>query len=123
MPGGRKCTRCSTYDLPILDQFTVSDAAIRSALDDLQVHKACGPDNISARIIKECADQLVTPLSIIFKLSVEQGVFPNKWSEANVVPISKKDRKAPFQLPCGIAAAIIRESPRKGHIQQSATAR
>ena len=115
-----------TYDLPILDQFTVSATAIRSALDDLQVHKACGPDNISARIIKECADQLVTPLSITFRLSVEQGVFPSKWSEANIVPIFKKGFKklhSKFELPSGLSAATSRESSRTGSVQQSAATR
>ena len=86
----------TAHDLPILDKFTVSEAAIRSALHDLQVHKACGPDNISARIIKECSEQLVTPLSILFDLSVSQGVFPSRWAEANIVPIFKKgSRKSP----------------------------
>ena len=35
----------------------------------------------------------MTPLSILFKLSVQQGVFPSKWAEANIVPIFKKGSK------------------------------
>ena len=46
----------TVHDLPTLDKFTVSETAIRSALHNLQVHKACGPDNVSARIIKECSE-------------------------------------------------------------------
>ena len=84
------------YDLPILDKLTVSETAIRSALRDLQVHKACGPDNVSARIIKECSEQLVRPLFILFNMSVSQGIFPTRWAEANIVPIFKKgSRKSP----------------------------
>ena len=81
------------HDLPTLDKFTVSETAIRSALHNLQVHKACGPDNVSARIIKECSEQLVKPLFILFNMSVSQGIFPTRWAEANIVPIFKKGSK------------------------------
>ena len=81
------------YDIPHLDRFVITEASVRGALRDLQTHKACGPDNISARIIKECSDQLVVPLSLLFNKSVCQGVFPSRWAEANVVPIHKKGPK------------------------------
>ena len=36
------------------------------------------------------------PLSIICNLSVKQGAFPNRWKDANVVPVLKKSvRKLP----------------------------
>ena len=78
------------YDLPIINTLTISETAIRSALHNLQVHKACGPDNLSARIIKECSEQLVVPLTKLFNMSVSQGTFPSRWAEANIVPVYKK---------------------------------
>ena len=57
--------------------------------DQLKNHKACGPDSISARIIKECANQLQVPLTIMLR-SVAEGAFPSRWAEANVVPIHEK---------------------------------
>ena len=78
------------YDLPILDKVDVSEDRVRSILNDLNVHKACGPDNVSARVIWECREELARPLTILFTKSLERGVFPGRWAEANIVPIHKK---------------------------------
>ena len=85
------------YDLPIINTLTISGTAIRSVLHNLQVHKACGPDNLSARNIKGCYDeQLLVPLTKLFNMSVSQGIFPSRWAEANIVPVYKKgSRKLP----------------------------
>ena len=78
------------YDVSPLTRFTVPEGSVRTALASLQAHKACGPDGISAKIIKECSEQLVSPLVILFNMSIEQGKFPSKWAEENIVPIHKK---------------------------------
>ena len=57
-------------------------------------HKACGPDDISARIIHECAHELTVPIAKLCRLSLEQGVCPEKWKRANVIPIFKKGAKS-----------------------------
>ena len=54
------------------------------------VNKACGPDGISARIIRECCDELAVPLAKLCSLSFAQGIFPTRWKQANIVPIFKK---------------------------------
>ena len=60
------------------------------------MNKACGPDNVSARIIVECAEELVTPLTKICNASIRSGVFPDRWKQANIIPIFKKgDKKVP----------------------------
>ena len=70
---------------------------MRHLLQQLVVSKACGPDGLSARILRECADELATPLCKIFQMSLKHGVFPEKWAEANIVPIFKKgSRKDPL---------------------------
>ena len=81
------------YELPPLNNFVVSEGDVRRALAALQAHKACGPDNISARIIKECSEQLLTPLAVLFNMSVQRGAFPSRWAEANIVPVHKKGSK------------------------------
>ena len=60
------------------------------SLHELVVGKACGPDGLSARILRECADELAVPLCKIFRMSLSKGIFPEQWAEANIVPIHKK---------------------------------
>ena len=79
-----------------LTDFTVSVEAVRDLLQQLVVSKACGPDGLSARILRECADELALPLSKLYRMSLRHNIFPEQWAEANIVPIFKKgSRKDP----------------------------
>ena len=40
-----------------------------------------------------CDDSLVSPLKLIFEGCLRQGVFPEVWKGANVVPVQKRDSK------------------------------
>ena len=66
---------------------------MRDALAMVSPKKACGTDNISARIIIECADELVVPLTKMCNHSVRSGVFPERWRQANIILLYKKGDK------------------------------
>ena len=75
-------------------------------LKSSNVNKACGPDGICGRILKNCAGSLAYPLSLIYKLSYNTGIIPQEWKMANVVPVFKKGSKhlvenyRPISLTC-----------------------
>ncbi|KAK4814215.1 hypothetical protein QYF61_012554 [Mycteria americana] len=52
-----------------------------------------GPDEIHPRVLKELADVLTKPLSIIYQQSWLTGEIPVDWRLANVTPIFKKGLK------------------------------
>ncbi|KAK4826398.1 hypothetical protein QYF61_008685 [Mycteria americana] len=52
-----------------------------------------GPDGIHPRVLRELAEELAKPLSIIYQQSWLTGVVPDDWRLANVMPIYKKGRK------------------------------
>ncbi|KAK4823319.1 hypothetical protein QYF61_000921 [Mycteria americana] len=62
-------------------------------LHHLDTHKSMGPDEIHPRVLKEPADVLTKPLSIIYQQSWLTGEVPADWRLANVTPIFKKGRK------------------------------
>ena len=59
----------------------------------LNVNKAYGPDGLSPRFIKMSGQSLVKPLTKIFNMSLENGIFPSNWKKANVLPLHKKSSK------------------------------
>ncbi|CAG9106505.1 unnamed protein product [Plutella xylostella] len=59
----------------------------------LKTSSAPGLDGFNTRLIKEISQSVVTPLSRIFNLSIETGVFPTCWKLAAVVPIHKGGNK------------------------------
>ncbi|KAK4819943.1 hypothetical protein QYF61_015843 [Mycteria americana] len=73
---------------PIIQEEMVSDL-----LQHLDTHKSMGPDEIHPRVLKELADGLTKPLSIIYQQSWLTGEVPADWRLANVTPIFKKGRK------------------------------
>ena len=45
-------------------------------------------------MIKICNESITISLKIIFDVSLKNGVFPEIWKRANVVPAHKKDNKS-----------------------------
>ena len=81
------------YPLDVLSEFAISEETVRNILLSISPYKACGPDGISARVIRECYEQLAVPVTIICRLSLEQGTVPRSWKRANIIPIFKKGSK------------------------------
>ena len=53
----------------------------------------CGFDNIPARLLKDAADYIASPLSYVFNMSLSKGVFPDAMKIAKVTPVYKKGAK------------------------------
>ncbi|NWT84206.1 PO22 protein, partial [Lanius ludovicianus] len=71
----------------------IQEEAVRQLLSCLDVHKSMGPDGIHPRVTSELADELVKPLSIIYRQSWLTGDVSDDWKLVNVMPIHKKGRK------------------------------
>ena len=76
-----------------MEDITITRNGIVKLLKDLNPHKASGPDGIGARILKECAEQVVDGLVLLFNASLNQGKIPNEWKHAIVTPLYKGGNK------------------------------
>ncbi|KFW78873.1 hypothetical protein N305_03995, partial [Manacus vitellinus] len=72
----------------VIQEETVSDL-----LSHLDPHKSMGPEGIHPRVMRELAEELTKPLSIIYQQSWLTGEVPDDWKLANVTPIHKKGQK------------------------------
>lgn len=52
-----------------------------------------GPDGIPPIVLKNCRSILAFPLSYIFQLSINSGIFPDIWKSAFIKPVFKKGDK------------------------------
>ena len=75
---------------PTMPDITITSQGIENLLNDLKIHKASGPDVISATILKETSDIIAPILQAIFQISPDTGRVPADWSTAFVAPIFKK---------------------------------
>jgi hypothetical protein len=120
-------TRENTASVPELDarengsiltnvQFTVR--AIKKKIHELKPESVPGLDGIAPQLLKELTDEISPALASIFTKSLEEGVIPADWKEANVTPIFKKGAKSapgnyrPVSLTsvaCKLMESIIRD--------------
>jgi hypothetical protein len=73
------------YELPSNCHFTLDD--VQLALNSLKNTNSNSPDGISARLLFNCQDSIVYPLYLLFRLSLDEGIFPAAWKTCFVTPV------------------------------------
>ena len=95
-----------TSPFTAMGEITVDPNGVIKLLNNLNIHKAPGPDGLSARVLKECSSEIAPVLTYIFNESLAQGAVPDDWRQANVAPVFKKGEKydaanyRPVSLTC-----------------------
>ena len=97
-------TREDTSSLPVpetkfngskgerLGQLVVTPEVVASKINNMKENKSTGVDGISPKILQETVQQIITPLShdIVFNMSLQEGIAPLNWKEANMMSLLKK---------------------------------
>ena len=73
-----------------LGQLVVTPEVVASNINNMKENKSPGVDGISPKILKEIVEQISTPLAHLFNMSLQEGIVPLKWKEANIIPLFKK---------------------------------
>ena len=95
-----------------LMDILITPQAVAEKLKELDINKAQGPDKIPPRVLKELSQQLSVPLSILFNKSIELGILPLEWKQAEVVGIFKKGTRSdpgnyrPVSLTCVLCKVL-----------------
>ena len=76
-----------------LYSITFSKDDIAKIIQNSDLAKAHGHDDISIRMLKMCGSAIYKPLAIIFKQCLDTGIFPSEWKKRNIVAIHKKRDK------------------------------
>ena len=88
----------------------ISTTEVHKQLKTLYTSKAGGPDGIPPRLLKAATKELSPSLTKLFNMSLETGVLPSYWTDANIVPIHKKGpKKDPANYrPISLTSAVCK---------------
>lgn len=75
-----------------LVEIDIEEDEVLQLLMNLKTDKSPGPDNVHPKVLRECAEEFVKPLHMLFKQSMIEGDLPQDWKVGQVTPIHKKGR-------------------------------
>ncbi len=83
-----RSSRQSSNDYAI----TLSEDDVRRELRRVNVRKAAGPDGITGRVLRSCADQLAGLFTSIFNESLATSVVPTPFKKSVIIPVPKNSK-------------------------------
>ena len=81
---------------PTVPSIMVHKSGVEKLLQQLNSHKATGPDEVSSRLLKTTSHQVPPALTLLFQAPLDQGKVLDEWKSANITPHFKRgdDRNA-----------------------------
>ena len=81
------------YTQNSLRDFYIDCRKISRLINDLNPRKAHGHDGVFTRMVKFCNLAITRSLPIVYKNSLQQGIFSDEWKKGYINPIHKKNSK------------------------------
>jgi hypothetical protein len=106
----------NSKQVPGIDPLIITTNGVQKLLEKIKPKKATGPDQVPARVLKNCSASLAPVFQKLFQKTISSGCLPDDWLNANVVSIYKKgDRTNPANyrpvsltsIPCKLLEHII----------------
>ena len=91
---------------PHIPPINITTEGVLQLLQELDPHKASGPDGIPSKFLKETSVSIAPSLTLIYQASLHQGELPSDWKMTYVTPVYKKGSRTnpsnyrPISLTC-----------------------
>ena len=99
-----------SFSCPEMADIRFTPYMIAEVLRHVKNSSSPGTDGISQRVLKEAAEEVSVPLSLLFNKSMQTNTVPTDWKTANVVPIFKSGAKGePSNYrPISLTSVVVR---------------
>ena len=92
---------------PKVADISIQQNGVLKLLQRLNRHKATGPEEVSAKLLKETAQQVAPALTLLLQASLDQGTIPEKWKAANITPLFKKGDRSVAVNYCPVSLTSV----------------
>ena len=104
----------------MLGQLVITPYVVANKINNMKDNKSPGVDGIAPKILKETVEQISKPLAHVYNMSLQEGIVPLEWKEANIIPLFKKGsrNKSVNYRPVSLTSVIwkLLESIIRDHI-------
>ena len=76
-----------------LSNLLIEENVVWEKLTKLNVNKSQGPDELHGKLLYEVRDEITEALTRLFNLSLQTGVVPQDWRDADVCPLFKREKR------------------------------
>ena len=73
-----------------IDSVFFTHGSVLTKLQKLKKSQSTNPDSFPPVVLRNCAHQLATPLSIVYNVIFDLSVLPPDWQKSIVIPLHKK---------------------------------
>ena len=77
-----------------LSEILITEEIVQDRLSRINTNKCQGPDEVHGKLLYEMRQELVKPLTELFKMSLDSSIVPQDWRDANVCPLFKKGSRS-----------------------------
>ena len=78
-------TKFEGREFDYLGQLIVTPTMVAMKIRDMKDNKSPWVDGIPPKLLLEIVEQISIPLATVFNLSLEEGIVPLEWKEANII--------------------------------------
>ena len=103
-------TKFEGREFDYLGQLIVTPTMVAMKIRDMKDNKSPGVDGIPPKLLLEIVEQISIPLPTVFNLSLEEGIVPLEWKEANIIPLFKEGsrNKSENYRPVSLTSVICK---------------
>ena len=103
-------TKFEGREFDYLGQQIVTPTMVAMKIRDMKDNKSPGVDGIPPKLLLEIVEQICIPLATVVNLSLEEGIVPLEWKEANIIPLFKKGsrNKSENYRPVSLTSVICK---------------
>ena len=102
--------RLGGREFDYLGQLSVTPTMVAKKIRDIKDNNSPGVGGIPPKLLLEIVEQISIPLATVFNLSLEEGIVPLEWKEANIIPLFKKGsrNKSDNYRPVSLTSVICK---------------
>ena len=76
--------------LTVPNDVSVDVADVKKVFSHVNPRKACGPDGVGGKVLKECSYQLCHIFTRLFQFLLNNHFVPRSWRTSTIIPVAKK---------------------------------